>query len=91
MDYYNDLAISNSSNINLSNLNVNELHLFNVKPHDVIVNIDDQSRILNETSLINNENKHSYNYSSLWDPIIFNHITISRIAPVKKKVLEVLE
>ena len=78
MDYYNDLAVSNSSTIDLSNVNPNKLYLFATTPDDIIVPYGDQQEIIDAASSIGLGDKDvtPYNFSLLST----NHITIQKEA-----------
>ncbi|MBI2549641.1 hypothetical protein HYV83_00480 [Candidatus Woesearchaeota archaeon] len=87
MDFYNDLAVSNSDSINLSGLNVSKLYLLATNPDDFIVSYDDQLEINGSATALTAPNKEIITYQG----ITFNHIAIKDRPTVKEKIKEKLK
>ncbi|HIH38479.1 S8 family serine peptidase [Candidatus Woesearchaeota archaeon] len=60
---YNQLALNESNEIDLSTFDVSKIILINTKPDDVILGIQDQERVFNKTILIADTNKISLNFT----------------------------
>ncbi|MBR9699828.1 S8 family peptidase [Candidatus Woesearchaeota archaeon] len=89
MNFYNELAINESSSIDLSNVNVSELYLFNGKPDDKVLGAEDQSRILDSVGYGTGTNITS----NWWDLINYgiNHVALISDESVISAVKEALK
>jgi hypothetical protein len=85
MKFYNDLAVDNETELDLSNLEINELYLHNGFPTDAIVPISDADIIYHASSLINDSNKNITPYNN-WDAFE-NHVYITDNRFVKKNII----
>ncbi|MCK4521711.1 MAG: hypothetical protein KAU20_03990 [Nanoarchaeota archaeon] len=91
LSFYNQLALEEDSTIDLSNVNLDKLYLFNTNPQDTVVGIEDQDRILDGATSINSGNKEGIVYGNKWNFIIYNHASLRTKRDVKKGIKEVLE
>jgi len=88
MDFYSRLGEDTSSTLDLSNVEVNKLYLFNAKPNDVILGVEDQGRILNGTDRIYLSSKQGFNYSG---QMSYHHARIVSADDVERDIREVLQ
>ena len=82
MDFYNDLAVNTSSYLNLSNMNVSKLYLYNANPNDLIVGYLDQDRVFGASSI----SEQNRNGSSLNGKFVYNHVIIKSREDVKEDI-----
>ena len=91
MDYYNDLAVSDSSSISLDNLNVSKLYLFAAIPDDAVVPFEDQQEINSTTSSLQQNNKEIFHYELNKENLDKLHFRIRNSKEVQEDIKEVIK
>ena len=92
MKFYNDLAIEEDSNIDFSNVDVNEIYLFNGDPDDKVLGLPDQTKILDSVGYGTGKN---YTAGNIFTGDLFglrnSHAAIIKMFDLKKDIREVLK
>jgi hypothetical protein len=83
MDFYNDLAVNESSSFDVNNVNVAKLYLHHGLSTDLIVHFEDSSRIIDSSSL-HQQDKENVPYSTLLGSE--NHALIKNNRAVKEDI-----
>ncbi|MCA9487092.1 MAG: hypothetical protein KC548_05545, partial [Nanoarchaeota archaeon] len=89
MEFYHNLAYDNETEIDLSNVDVDKLYLFNGNPTDLIVPISDATIINNSASGMSANDKEIIPYDE-WNHLE-NHVFITDNPLVKKDIRGLLE
>ena len=89
MEFYHNLAYDNETEIDLSDLEVDKLYLFNGYENDLIVPYSDAEIIYDEATSISDDNKLIYDYNELNH--LENHVLITGNPLVQEDILEKLK